>query len=189
MIQNEELITQQAIKHKVLLDAKNDLKKTFEDIGEEINMSEATVKNIVTGTTKNPQILSLAPICKALNVTIEEVVYGYKEKKSVELQEPMSDASVIEFCKMQIKSMEESHKKQMEDQKALYEQIIKELKESHTKAENHFEKRLTDKREHIDTILLDKKWFRLAAVVGVLAVFGLFIFIEAVTPGHGWFQH
>ena len=66
-------------------------------------------------------------------------------------------------------------------------QIIKELKEERQKFENHFEKRLADKREHIDTILLDKKWFRLASVFSVIALLGVFLFIEFATPGHGWF--
>lgn len=187
MIQNEEFMPLQAIKHEVLLEAKNDQQKTFKDIATAKKMAEGTVKNIINGTTENPQILSLAPICEELNVPIEKVLYGYEEKRPAKTKETSSVDSIIEFLKSQIESMEESNKRQLAEQKALYEQIIKELKEERQKFENHFEKRLADKREHIDTILLDKKWFRLASVFSVLALLGVFLFIEFMTPGHGWF--
>jgi hypothetical protein len=76
--------------------------------------------------------------------------------------------------------MKEVHEEHIKNIREHYERHIADL-------EKHYEKRLADKREHIDTIQLDKKWFRLASVCSVLALLGVFFFIEFMTPGHGWF--
>jgi hypothetical protein len=76
--------------------------------------------------------------------------------------------------------MKEANEEHIKNIREHYERHIADL-------EKHYEKRLADKREHIETILLDKKWFRLASIFSVLALLGVFFFIEFMTPGHGWF--
>jgi transcriptional regulator with XRE-family HTH domain len=80
----------------------------------------------------------------------------------------------------EMSNMREHYERQLKEKDNYYEKHISVI-------EAHYERRLADKREHIDTILIDKNWFRLAAVVGVMAVLSIFFFIEFATPGHGWF--
>ena len=77
--------------------------------------------------------------------------------------------------------MKEANEEHIKNIREHYERHIADL-------EKHYEKRLADKREHIETILLDKKWFRLASIFSVMALLGVFFFIEFLTPGHGWFR-
>ena len=170
-----------------------------------------TVKNIVNGTTGNPGIENLAPICEELGIPIEEVLFPHNKEfeKKIIKEEPCA-VNLKELYEFQVaiinKSHEteinnirehyerefRSHEKEMNNMREHYERQLKEQANHYEKyisvTEAHYERRLADKREHIDTILLDKKWFRLAAVWGVVAVLAIFFFIEFATPGHGWFN-
>lgn len=163
---------------KYLSSLKEKTGRTYEDIAAESKRSESTVKNLCLGKVDDPRVDTVSPVVYALGGSMDEM-----------LNPGMHNDSQNEIYIRQMKFMQESHDRQMENQAAQYEQRIEELKEQNKRIEEQYEKRLAEKEDHINTILLDKKWFRIAAVVSVIAMFGLFIFIESITPGHGWFQY
>lgn len=151
---------------------------TYNAIAEKSKRSESTVKKLCNGETEDPRVDTVAPVVYALGGSMDEML---NPEKSNDTQNDM--------YLRQIQIMQESHNTQMENQAAQYEERIKELKEHNRKMEEHYERRLADKRDHMDTLITDKKWFKIAAVVSAVAMFGLFIFIESITPGHGWFRY
>lgn len=179
---------------EILNTARIQLGWSVEKLAEESNVPFQTVKNVLSGKTKNSRVDTFVPLAKALGVPLE-VLFETDENNIINEEvieemveeaikdEKVPDVSVIalkEIYEHQITMMKETNEEHIKNIREHYERHIAELKE-------HYEKRLTDKREHIDTIMLDKKWFRLASVVSVLALIGIFFFIEFMTPGHGWF--
>ena len=151
---------------------------TYDAIADKSNRSESTVKKLCNGQTEDPRVDTVAPVVYALGGSMDEMLNPGK-----------SNDSQNEMYIRQMQFMQESHERQMENQAAQYEQRIEELKAHNKRIEEQYEKRLADKRDHMDTLITDKKWFKIAAVVSAVAMFGLFIFIESITPGHGWFQY
>lgn len=154
---------------------------------------EQTVKNIINGVTKNPGVENLNPICAELNIKIEDVLLSAnKEIEKQVIKEDPSAANLKEMYEFQIALINKSHETEMNNMRNHYERQLQEQKDHYERMLNtqeaQYEKRLFDKREHIDTIMLDKKWFRLASVASVIAMLALFFFIEFMTPEHGWFN-
>ena len=167
---------------------------SVEKLAEESKVPLQTVKNVLSGKTKNSRIDTFVPLAKAVGVPLEvlfetdenniinEEVIDEMVEKVIE-EENVPEVSVIalkEIYEHQITIMKETNEAHIKNIREHYERHIAEIKE-------HYEKRLADKREHIDTIMLDKKWFRLASVFSVIVLLGVFFFIEFMTPGHGWF--
>ena len=150
------------------------------------NIALGTLKNFFYDKTKAPQIDTADAIAKMLGVSIDDIVYSDVEelKETIEEMDNPDAISVIALKKIyefQLDTITALHVKEKEDLHRYYQERISEIK-------TFYEDRLKDKNDHISTILLDKKWFRLAAVFGVLAILALFFFIEFMTPGHGWFN-
>lgn len=141
-------------------------KFTIETISKLSGVPEATVKNIFTGKTEDPRFETVSAIVKAMGGSLD-AIYSAATKEDVEAN---SIITIKETYEQRIKEMKEYYERSLIDQK------------------NHYEERLADKKEHIATIQLDKKWFRIASVVSVLALIGLFLFIEFATPGRGWLR-
>jgi transcriptional regulator with XRE-family HTH domain len=173
----------------ILDEVRRDKGFTIKDIADGVKIAEGTVKNILTEKVKDPRLESLYPIAKFLGVTIDQLFSSeekiIKEEKIIEEEAIKSgDISVLaqkDIYEYQMSKMEESHQKQLEDKEAQCYQRISELKE-------YYERIIAKDEQHINTIMLDKKWFRLAAVVGIVSLLALFFFIEFMTPGHGWFE-
>lgn len=145
------------------------------------NVPEGTIKNILTGKTRNPGVVTLVPICNVLEVSVRKVL---RQEVPNTTGNKVDDASILalkEMYQLQIKTIKETSEEHIKNIREHYERHIAELKQ-------HNQDRLKDKEDHIKTIILDKKWFRLASVVGVMAIIGIFFFIEFMTPGHGWFN-
>ena len=183
MTQTNDIKLQEGIDYGLLEEARKDRKWSIAQTAEYCDVPESTTKNILNGTTLNPGAESLGKLCRGLGVPIEKVL-RQDEQKEIEKQAIKNDdASILalkEIYEMQISTMKETNETHIKNIREHYERHISELKE-------HYEARLRDKREHIETIMLDKKWFRLASVAGVVALLGVFFFIEFMTPGHGWF--
>ena len=178
--------------YRLLDDARKALNWSLERTAEESGIPFQTVKNVLTGKTENPRIDTVKFLSDALNVPIQKLYASEDEIIKEEVidemidkianEDKVSEASVLAIKEMyehQITMMKESNQEHIKNIRDHYERHISEIKE-------HYEKRLADKREHIDTIMLDKKWFRLASVFSVVALIGLFLFIEFMSPGHGW---
>ena len=124
-------------------------------------------------------------IAKMLGVSVDDILYDDVEeiKETIEEMDNPDAISVVVLKKLyefQIETLTVAYKKEIEDIQKNNALRIEEIKA-------FYDQRINDKNEHINTILLDKKWFRLAAVFGVLAILAIFFFIEFLTPGHGWF--
>lgn len=139
---------------------------TIETIANLSGIPEATVKNIFSGKTEDPRFETVSAIVKAMGGSLD-AVYSIAKKDDVEAN------SII--------SLKESYERQLKEQEAHYQQRISDMKE-------HYEERIAEINEHIDTIKLDKRWFRIATCICALALVVLFI-IELLTPGMGWFQY
>lgn len=190
MIHTNSIKLQEGINYELLEEARKERKWSMAQTAEFADVPEGTTKNILNGTTLNPGAESLGKLCRTLGVPIEKVL-RQDEQKQIEKQGIKNDdASILalkEIYEMQIAIINKSNEEHIKNIREHYERHISELKEHTKELKEHYEARLRDKREHIDTIMLDKKWFRLASVAGVIALLGVFFFIEFMTPGHGWF--
>lgn len=165
---------------------------SMEKTADESNIPLQTTKNVLTGISKNSRTDTVKALADALGVPIAEVFADeeiledevIEEMENKVIKENKADeVSVLalkEIYEHQITLMKEANQEHIKNIREHYERHISDL-------EKHYEKRLADKREHIDTIMIDKKWFRLASVFSVVALLGVFFFIEFMTPGHGWF--
>ena len=154
----------------------NDL--TYSAIADICKVSESTVKGLCLGKTDNPSMATICPIMDAVGGSFDEMLHPEKSKDEVKEAAVLALKDVYEF---QLASMKETNEEHIKNIREYYEKHISEIKE-------HYERRLADKREHIDTIMIDKKWFRLASVFSVVALVVLFLFIEFLSPGHGWLK-
>ena len=172
---------------------------SMEKTAEESNLPLQTTKNVLTGISKNSRTDTVKALADALGVPIAEV-FADEEILEEEVIEEMEnkvikenkadEVSVLalkEIYEYQIALMKEANQEHIKNIREHYERHITDLEKHIVDLEKHYEKRLADKREHIDTIMLDKRWFRFASVFSVIALLGVFFFIEFMTPGHGWF--
>ena len=167
---------------------------SLERTAEESDIPLQTIKNVLTGKSRNSRSDTLKAIADALGVPIAEV-FADEETHLIEEQviekianDVIKEKKADEVSVIALKEIYEHQMSMMKEANAEHIKNIREHYERHiADLEKHYEKRLADKREHIDTILLDKKWFRLASVFSVLILLGVFFFIEFMTPGHGWF--
>ncbi len=172
---------------------------SMEKTAEESNIPLQTTKNVLTGKSRNSRTDTVKALADALGVPIAEVFADeeileeevIEEMENKVIQENKADeVSVLalkEIYEYQITLMKEANQEHIKNIREHYERHITDLEKHIVDLEKHYEKRLADKREHIDTIMLDKRWFRFASVFSVIALLGVFFFIEFMTPGHGWF--
>lgn len=181
--------------YKLLDDARNELGWSMLKLSDESKIPLQTVKNILTGKTQNSRMDTVFPIAKVLNIPIEKI---FTTEETQIIEEEVIDKmvnKVIEEKKadeLSVLALKEIYEYQIAQMQKTNEEHIKNIREHYERhiadLEKHYEKRLADKREHIDTIMIDKKWFRLASVCSTLALIVVFLFIEFMTPGHGWFR-
>ena len=166
---------------------------SFDYMESKTNVAAGTYKNFFYNKTGAPRLDTADAIAKMLGVTVDDILYSDVEdiKETIEEMDNPDAVSVIALKKIyefQMEAKDSMHEREKEEIRSHYERHIAEIKNNQKIIEDHYERRLADKREHIETILLDKKWFRLAAVVGVVSLLAVFLFIEFMTPGHGWFN-
>ena len=155
----------------IINQARKDKNLTVADLATKANVIEATLKNIISNRISTPRRENLEPLCEVLNLNIDEVLNNT----------PKEDEGSAIIIKNQ------------------YEYHIQDILENQAKLEAHYEKRLADKREvidqlekHIDTIMKDKRWFRIGFIVvlGLLVFFLVgFVILEILHPQHGWIQY
>ena len=189
MIQESEFVVVEGIKHKVLDDARNALGLSISALADKVKMAEGTVKNIVLGRTKNPQVGSLLPICKVLNVPIESILEDAEtEMKAIETkaikEEQISVIALKEIYEQQMKETKETNEAHIANIRQHYEQ-------HHADLTQNYEKRLADKRELIDDAKarcnrLEKEnlFYKMIFVALVLIV----CILEFTHPESGWIR-
>lgn len=101
------------------------------------NIPESTVKNLCTGKTENPGIVTVAQVVYALGGSLDEM---FNQNKSKDELNEMSVLAIKEIYENQLTAMKESYDEQTNNVRNHYEQ-------HHQDLVDNFEKRLTDKRE------------------------------------------
>lgn len=140
---------------------------TYEAISNLSGVPEATVRNILTGKTEDPRFESVSSIVIAMGGSLD-AIYSAVNEENIEANAVIAIKDAYEE---RIAIIRENYENRLAEKEKYYERLLQEAE------------------KHIETIKVDKRWFRIASVVSVIAMFGLFIFIEAMTPGHGWFQY
>lgn len=139
---------------------------TYEAISKMSGIPEATVKNIFSGKTEDPRFDTVSALVISMGGSLD-AIYNTTKKEDVE------GNSII--------TLKESYERQLKEMETHYQQRISDMKE-------HYEERITEINEHIDTIKLDKRWFRIATCICALALVVLFV-VEILTPGLGWLRY
>lgn len=188
---SNEIKLQEGINFELLNEARSQKGLTFEKLAALSEVPEATVKNILTGKTKNPRMETLAPICRMLGVPLERVLEN-QDKNYIENQGiKEGDVPVIalkEIYEYQISAMNEMNEIHINNIRAHYEQHHEDLKEN-------FERRLFDKREliesykeHIKNLEKECRTSKIAFWILGLIFISLLI-AEVMNPNLGWLRY
>ena len=190
MTQTNEPILQEDIDFGLLEDARKALKWSMERTAREANLAEGTTKNILTGKTGNPGSANLRQLCDALNVPIEKVVRSIRKTEIENKGIRMDDASILalkEIYEKQLLNVKETNEAHIHNIRTHYEQHHQDLVEN-------FEKRLSDKREliesykeHIKALEKECRISKIAIWICVI-VFIAVLIAEVMNPSLGWFR-
>ena len=148
---------------------------TLEDIAQKSQVSEPTIKNLCSGKTENPGILTVAPVVYAANGSLDVMCGQSKEdidEKTKNLIKEMSEFQFAEYRKT-----EEAH---ISNMRTHYEQ-------HRDDTISNYERLLSEKESQV------KLYKRLASVcfgiacVGFAILIGLLI-LEVSNPNMGWIK-
>ena len=139
---------------------------TIETVSNLSGVPESTVKNIFTGKTEDPRFETVAALVLAMGGSLDAIYSAAK-------QEDIEANAVI--------TIKESYEHRIADICEHYEHRLREQKE-------RYEERIEEINEHIETIKLDKRWFRIACVVSIL-IFACLCVAELLNPNLGWFRY
>lgn len=184
------ILTNGEVNYELLNETRIKLGLTFEKLATEANLPEPTVKNILTGKTRHPRSDTLDKLLVALGLSDKNAIATTKteiEKRGIK----ESDASVIalkEIYEFQIASIKETNEAHISNIRSHYERHIDELHESHRKCEEHYEKRLADKREIIEANKKDCAHSRLFSYI-CIAILVAILIAEVMNPNLGWFRY
>lgn len=201
MTQVNEIKLQKGIDYELLKAAMEDKKMTYDDLEARTRVAKDTIKNILSGKTKNPGVESLNPICIELSVPIQRVL-RQDEKTAIEIQGVKDENSYVlalkEIYEAQLSAAKATSEAHIANIRAHYEQ-------HHTDLVDNFEKRLADKREIIEVLKEENNELRsnlkkqakeartgnlirnIIIAVFVIGVITLLI-LEFIHPEHGWIR-
>lgn len=201
MTQVNEIKLQKGIDYEILKAAMEAKKLTYDDLEDLTNVSKDTIKNILTGKTKNPGVESLNPICIVLGIPMQRVL-RQDEQKAIENQGIREDnASILalkEIYEAQNAAMKEVNDAHIANIRTHYKQHREDMKEN-------YEKRLADKREIIELLKEENKKLNaklkeqekgtrtgnlirnIIIAFFVLGVITLCV-MELLHPEHGWLR-
>ena len=148
---------------------------TYESVAEKCGTSESTVKNLCSGKTENPGLLTIAPIIYAVNGSLDEMCGKTKEdidEKTKNLIKEMSEFQFAEFEKTEerrITNIRKDHEQHRNDITTNYERLL---------AEKDYQIKLFKKLASVSFVL---------ACIGFVILIGLLI-LEVSNPNLGWIQ-
>ena len=151
------------VNYKLLDDTRIKKGFTHKSLAEDCNTAEQTVKNILNGTSGNPQIISLAPMCRSLGLTVDQVLMTPGAEEIIEVGEKINDESVIalkETYEYVTALVNTANKTNMQDARSHYEQ-------HHIEVINQYKAIIQAKDEQIDTL---KKFNKRLFIVSVIIV-------------------
>lgn len=149
-------------------------------LAQKSNTSIDTVRNICTGKTTNPGIITTANMAKAVNGSLDEMCYGESANKK-------NESPTIQFLEQRIVELQRQHEKHVDDIRSHYEQHRQDYKD-------HTEHRLADKREiiaqqeeHIKSIKTENLYSKIFCFVS-LAILICLLIAEVMNPNLGWIK-
>ena len=179
------------VNSKLLDDTRQKKKLTVKALADGSGVAEQTVKNILNGTSSNPQIISLAPICKFLGLTVDQIVLSSGAEEIIEVGEKINDESVLalketyEYISSLVVS---ANKANMNDTRIHYEQ-------HHIETVNHFKEIIEFKDAQIFKLEESNKakvkiliWLLCVTSILFAIVVGLAV-MEVMHPQHGWIRY
>ena len=149
---------------------------TIEFVAKESNTPVSTVKNLCSGKTSNPGLLTSLPVIYASGGTPEEMLWGENQDAVKEF----SINSIKEMCEQAIAELTKTNEIHVANIRAHYEQHRDDVT-------TNYEKRLEDKREIINEKDKQIKLFKTIAAIGYSILIGLLIF-EVMNPELGWIR-
>ena len=192
---NNVILSQTGVNYILLSQLKKDKGLSFPDMEKLTGISESTIKNVFFGKTRNPGMESLIPICRVLGIPVE-IAYECGEvdeiKRKIEFQGiKEEDASIIalkEIYERQIAMLNATNEAHINNIRSHYEQHHEDLKDN-------YEKRLSDKREIIDSLQgyvksLKKECLssRIAFWVCCIVLVTILV-LEVTNPNLGWIRY
>ena len=179
------------VNSKLLDDTRQKKKLTVKALADGSGVAEQTVKNILNGTSSNPQIISLAPICKFLGLTVDQIVLSSGAEEIIEVGEKINDESVIalkETYEYVTTLVNSANKANMQDTRSHYEQhhneVISNYKEIISSKDAQIS-RLEESNKGRAKIIL---WLMAVASILFAIVVGLAV-MEVMHPEHGWIRY
>jgi predicted transcriptional regulator len=139
---------------------------TYEAISNLSGIPEATVKNVFSGKTEDPRFETVSAIVLAMGGSLD-AIYTAAKKEDVEAN------AVI--------AIKEAYEERILLLKEQYEQRLAEK-------DRHYDRLLSEAEKHIETIKLDKRWFRIGFVVSIF-IFAMLCVAELLNPNLGWFRY
>jgi predicted transcriptional regulator len=139
---------------------------TYEAISNLSGIPEATVKNVFSGKTEDPRFETVSAIVLAMGGSLD-AIYTAAKKEDVEAN------AVI--------AIKEAYEERISLLKEQYEQRLAEK-------DRHYDRLLSEAEKHIETIKLDKRWFRIGFVVSIF-IFAMLCVAELLNPNLGWFRY
>lgn len=153
----------------------NETGNTYESVAQKCNVSEATIKNLCSGKTENPGIITLARIVYAANGSLDVMCGKSKEdidEKTKNLIKEMSEFQFEEYRKTEeihIGNMRTHYEQHREDTITNYEKLL---------GEKDKQIKLFKKIASISFII---------ACIGFSILIGLLI-LEVSNPNLGWIK-
>ena len=151
-----------------------------ERLAQKSNSSIDTVRNICSGKTTNPGIVTIGNMVRAVNGSMDEMCFGKKSNENANVQ----TLEAFEHCILAMQEQQEKHEEYMREHYAQHRQDYKE----------HTEHRLADKREiiaqkdeHIKSLKKELYSTKIFSVVCIAILVGLLI-LEVTNPSLGWIK-
>ena len=148
-----------------------------EIVAQKCNTSAATVRNLCSGKTANPGILTALPIIYAAGGSPEEMMLGENKDSAKEF----SINSVKEIYEQQLVEKDKMHEKHVDDIRSHYEHHLQDNT-------NHYENRLADKDEHNKSLKREIRSYKIWAAISITILVALLI-AEVMNPNLGWLRY
>lgn len=156
---------------------------SIETFSQKSKMSESTLKNLCSGKTENPGIITVATAVYAANGSLD-AMFG-KSKEDIDENTKNLMKEMYEFQLAEHRKTEETH---IANIRSHYEQHRQDSMEN-------YEKRLADKREiidqkdeHIKTLKKENLSHKIVSWVCIAILVGLLI-AEVMNPNLGWLRY
>ena len=160
------------------------------EIAQKAKQSESNVSRIISGENDNPSILSIVPIVKALNGSLDKM-FGITEDEEESLRSLVGALRQrVDDQRENIVSLHEARARQDE----LHAKHIADVRESCKERLTDYSAQLERERGRVDTLQREIRRIRVintavAITIAVVAVVALYVVIDALNGGWGLIRY